>query len=96
MCTCDPLQTSLAIPFSTIILLDGFHKDRPKSQRGTPIWNLFWVLRQPKKPPFEPLKDSSLNHLTFKMVFLLALRLVSAEMKPMHGPIKTLDMRKTV
>ena len=36
-------------------------------------WNLSLVLHQLTRAPFEPLKDASLKHLTFKTVFLLAL-----------------------
>ena len=53
-------------------LLDSFHRDRPKGRRGTPSWNLSLVLHQLTKAPFEPLKEASLKHLTFKTVFLLA------------------------
>ena len=41
--------------------------------RGIPSWNLSLVLHQLTKAPFEPLKEVSLKHLTFKTVFLLAL-----------------------
>ena len=54
-------------------LLDSFHRDRPKGRRGIPSWNLSLVLHQLTKAPFEPLKEVSLKHLTFKSVFLLAL-----------------------
>ena len=54
-------------------LLDNFHRDRPKGKKGTPSWNLSLVLHQLTKAPFEPLKEASLKHLTFKTVFLLAL-----------------------
>ena len=54
-------------------LLDSFHRDRPKGRRGLPSWNLSLVLHQLTKAPFEPLKEASLKHLTFKTVFLLAL-----------------------
>ena len=54
-------------------LLDNFHRDRPKGRRGIPSWNLTLVLHQLTKAPFEPLKEASLKHLTFKTVFLLAL-----------------------
>ena len=54
-------------------LLDSFHRDRPKWRRRILSWNLSLVLHQLTKAPFEPIKDSSLNHLTFKTVFLLAL-----------------------
>ena len=54
-------------------LLDSFHRDRPKGRRGIPSWNLSMVLHQLTKAPFEPIKQASLKHLTFKTVFLLAL-----------------------
>ena len=54
-------------------LLDSFHRDRPKGRRGIPSWNLSRVLHQLTKAPFEPIKEASLKHLTFKTVFLLAL-----------------------
>ena len=54
-------------------LLDSFHRDRPKGRRGIPSWNLSLVLHQLTQAPFEPIKEASLKHLTFKTVFLLAL-----------------------
>ena len=51
-------------------LLDSFHRDRPKGRRGIPSWNLSLVLHQLTKAPFEPIKEASLKHLTFKTVFL--------------------------
>ena len=54
-------------------LLDNFHRDRPKAWSGIPSWNLSLVLHQLTKAPFEPLKEGSLKHLTFKTVLLLAL-----------------------
>ena len=56
-------------------LLDSFHRDRPKGRRSIPSWNLSPVLHQLTKAPFEPIKEASLKHLTFKAVFLLALGL---------------------
>ena len=53
-------------------LLDSFHRDRPKGRRDIPSWNLSLVLHHLTKAPFEPLKEASLKHLTFKTVFLLA------------------------
>ena len=55
------------------IEMGSFHRDRPKGRRGIPSWNLSLVLHQLTKVPFEPLKEASLKHLTFKTVFLLAL-----------------------
>ena len=54
-------------------LLESFHRDRPKGRRGIPSWNLSLVLHQLTKAPFEPLREASLKHLTFKTVFLLVL-----------------------
>ena len=54
-------------------LLDSFHRDRPKGQRGIPSWNLSLVLLQLTNEPFKPIKEVSLKHLTFKTVFLLAI-----------------------
>ena len=54
-------------------LLDSFHRDRPKGRKGIPSWNLSLVLHQLTKSPFEPIKEASLKHLTFKTIFLLAL-----------------------
>ena len=56
-------------------LLDSFHRDRPEGRRGIPSWNLSLVLQQLTKAPFEPIKEASLKHLTFKTMFLLALGL---------------------
>ena len=49
-------------------LLDSFHRDRPKGRRGISSWNLSLA-----KAPFQSIKEASLKHLIFKMVFLLAL-----------------------
>ena len=52
-------------------LLDSFHRDGPKGRKGIPYWNLYLVLHQLTKAPFEPLKEASLKHLTFRTVFLV-------------------------
>ena len=54
-------------------LLESFHRDRPRGRRGIPSWNLSLVLHQLTRAPFEPLREASRKHLTFKTVFLLAL-----------------------
>ena len=54
-------------------LLYSFHRDRPKSSRNLPKWNLSVVLNELTKAPFEPMKDTDLKHLTLKTGFLLAL-----------------------
>ena len=54
-------------------LLDSFHRDRPKGRRGIPSCNFSLVLHQLTKTLFDPIKETSLKHLSFKTVFLLAL-----------------------
>ena len=54
-------------------LLSSFHRDRPKSSRNLPKWNLSVVLNELTKAPFEPMKDTDLKHLTLQTAFLLAL-----------------------
>ena len=54
-------------------LLSSFHRDRPKSSRNLPKWNLSVVLNELTKAAFEPMKDTDLKHLTLKTAFLLAL-----------------------
>ena len=49
-------------------LLSSFHRDRPKSSRNLPKWNLSVVLNELTKVLFEPMKDTDL-----KTAFLLAL-----------------------
>ena len=53
-------------------LLSSLHRDRPKSSRNLPKWNLS-VLNELTKAPCEPMKDTDLKHLTLKTAFLLAL-----------------------
>ena len=38
-----------------------------------PHWDLGIVLEALSKPPYEPLREASLKHLTLKAVFLLAM-----------------------
>ena len=44
--------------------LSSFHRDRPKSSRNLPKWNLPVVLNELTKAPFEPMKSTDLKHLT--------------------------------
>ena len=63
----------------TIIrLLSNFHRDRPKSSRNLPKWNLSVVLNELTKAPFEPMKDTDLKHLTLKTAFLASFGLLQA------------------
>ena len=54
-------------------LIASFHRDKPKSSRSIPKWNLSLVLQRLTQPPFEPQEEASLKFLTWKTVFLLAL-----------------------
>ena len=54
-------------------LLSSFPRDRPKSSRNLPKWNLCVVLNELRKAPLELMKDTDLKHLTLKTAFLLAL-----------------------
>ena len=76
-------------------LLDSFHRDRPKGQRGILSWNLSLVLHQLTKAPFEPIKEASLKHLTFKTVFLLALGSGKCRNEIHAGKTETLDTNMT-
>ena len=76
-------------------LLDSFHRDRPKGRRGIPSWNLSLVLHQLTKAPFEPLKEASLKHLTFKTVSCWLWVQVNAGVRSMLGYIRTSDTSQT-
>ena len=54
-------------------LRSSFHRDRPKSSRNLPKWNLSVMLNELTKASFDPMKDTDLKHLTVKTAFLLAL-----------------------
>ena len=71
--TLGPMGQHIAQSSDLHRLLSSFHRDRPKSSRNLPKWNLFVVLNELTKAPFEPIKDTYLKHLTLKTAFLLAL-----------------------
>ena len=54
-------------------LLSKYHKDCPVEMFTVPDWNLVLVLERLCMPPFEPITQSSLKHLTYKCVFLIAM-----------------------
>ena len=54
-------------------LIKNFAVERPVFKRLVPQWNLALVLNSLIKEPYEPLGQISLQNLTFKTVFLLAL-----------------------
>ena len=53
-------------------IYSSVYRDRPKSSRNLPKWNLS-VLNELTKALFEPIKDTDLKHLTLKTAFLIAL-----------------------
>ena len=71
--TFGPAGHHIALSSDLHRLLSFFHRDRPKSSRNLPKWNLSVVLNELTKAPFEPMKDTDLEHLTSKTAFLLAL-----------------------
>ena len=68
-------------------LLSSFYRDRPKSSRNLPKWNLSVVLNELTKAPFEPMKDTDLKHLTSKTAFLLAM--ASGKCSGIHAWLQT-------
>ena len=54
-------------------LIASFYRDKPKSSRNIPKWNLSIILHTLSQPPFEPQEQADLKFLTWKVVFLLAL-----------------------
>lgn len=56
-----------------IRLLKGVFNERPPVKCLIPNWDLSFVLGCLKEAPFEPLKDASLKHLTWKTCFLVAI-----------------------
>ena len=51
----------------------SFQRDKPKSSRSIPKWNLSLVLQRLTQLPFEPQEEAALKFLTWKTVCLLAL-----------------------
>ena len=54
-------------------LIASFYRDKTKSSRPIPKWNVSIVLHRLTQPLFETLGDAALKFLTWKTVFLLAL-----------------------
>ena len=71
--TLGPMGHHIAQSSDLHRLLSSFHRDRPKSSRNLPKWNLSVVLNELTKAPFEPMKDTDLKHHSLKTAFLLAL-----------------------
>ena len=53
-------------------LLRGMFNRRPPEKRLTPSWSINDVLQTLARPPYEPLHNATLEHLTHKTVFLVA------------------------
>ena len=53
--------------------MKGLTNLNPQPRVRVPTWDLEVVLSALKKPPFYPLKDADLKHLTLRTAFLLAL-----------------------
>ena len=47
-------------------LIASFHRDKPKSSRSLPKWDLSVVLHQLKQPPLQPLEEAPLKYVTWK------------------------------
>lgn len=54
-------------------LIKAFERQRPKTLRLLPQWNLALVLDMLRRPPFEPLQEASMQFLSWKTAFLLTL-----------------------
>ena len=54
-------------------MIASMELQRPRVSPVLPQWDLGIVLEALSKPPYEPLREASLKHLTFKTVFLLAM-----------------------
>ena len=54
-------------------LIQSYHRDRPTALHSLPPWDLRVVLQALTQPPFEPLSVATLDFLTLKTVFLVAL-----------------------
>ena len=64
---------SISLRVQTLTGCSPVFRDRPKSSRNLPKWDLSVVLNELTKAPFEPMKDTDLKHLTLKTASLLAL-----------------------
>ena len=80
MATDQPLLTNWAIPpfmsvrmKTSLISWTASTETDPKGGGASPPGTSLWYYRALTKAPFEPIKEASLKHLTFKTVFLLSL-----------------------
>ena len=54
-------------------MISSMELQRPRLKPVLPEWDLGIVLDALSRPPYEPLQEASLKHLTRKTVFLLAM-----------------------
>ena len=54
-------------------MIASMELQRPRVAPILPHWDLGIVLEALSRPPYEPLREASLKHLTLKTVFLLAM-----------------------
>ena len=54
-------------------LITSFYRDRPRTGRAIPSWDISVVLLAMTKELFEPLSQATMKLLTYKTIFLLAL-----------------------
>ena len=75
-CICTTIRQTTGRDHSrdTILtnLVKGMEKEAPPPKSRIPAWNLNVVLEALSRPPFEPLNEVDIKHLTFKTVFLVA------------------------
>ena len=76
-------------------LLDSFHWDRSKGQKGIPSWNLSLVFAPADKVNLEPIKEASLKHLTFKTFSSWPWGRASVEVRYVLGKAEILDTNLT-
>ena len=55
------------------VMIASMEIQRPRVTPILPLWDLGIVLEALSKPPYEPLLEASLKHLTLKTVFLLGM-----------------------
>ena len=53
-------------------LIKGLQKEAPPPKSRVTAWNLNVILEALGKPPFEPLNEVDIKHLTYKTIFLVA------------------------
>ncbi|XP_068248828.1 uncharacterized protein [Palaemon carinicauda] len=66
------------------LLIRNYELTCPQSEVRPPPWNVVQVLRALKRAPFEPLRQASDRHLTWKTAFLLALA-SAKRVSELHG-----------